>query len=120
VFGDAVVSIDFAAGGGLASAHRNHREVGMSILVRFAPPSMTTEQYESVKNALETSGNFPPEGLQLHVCFGPEGSRRVSEIWASREQFDAFATRLMPEIEKAGIDVSTGPEYYEIYTMIQP
>jgi hypothetical protein len=90
----------------------------MSILVRFAPASMTTQQYEQIKGAVAESGEFPPAGMELHVCFGPEGQRRVSEIWASREQFDAFAQRLLPEIERAGIDAGQ-PEFLEVYSVVQ-
>jgi len=89
----------------------------MSILVRFAPASMTTEQYEQIKRAVSENGEFPPPGMELHVCFGPEGQRRVSEIWASREQFDAFGQRLMPEIERAGVDPGT-PEFHEVHSMV--
>jgi hypothetical protein len=92
----------------------------MSVLVRFAPPSMTTQQYEQVTSALEEAGAFPGEGMELHVCFGPEGNLRVSEIWASREQFDAFGERLMPLISQAGIELGSGPEFLEVHSMVVP
>ena len=90
----------------------------MSILVRFAPTSMTTEQYEAVKRAVVGESDAPPDGAELHVCFGEEGRLRVSEVWASREQFDAFAQRLMPAIEAAGIEMSTPPEFFEVHNMM--
>ena len=37
-----------------------------------------------------------PEGLQLHVCFGEDGDLRVSEVWDSREQFEAFGEQPLP------------------------
>jgi hypothetical protein len=91
----------------------------MSILVRFAPESMTTEQYEAVKKRVSEGHDFPPDGMEYHVCFGPEGNRRVSEIWASREQFDAFGERLMPAIQEAGIDAGEGPEFFEVYSQVR-
>lgn len=91
----------------------------MSILVRFAPASMTTEQYEAVKKRVSEGHDFPPDGMEYHVCFGPEGNRRVSEIWASREQFDAFSERLMPAIQEAGIELGPEPEFLEIYSQIR-
>lgn len=91
----------------------------MSILVRFAPASMTTEQYEAVKSRVSEGDGFPPDGMEYHVCFGPEGNRRVSEIWASREQFDAFGERLMPAIHEAGIELRGEPEILEVYNQVR-
>ncbi len=92
----------------------------MSILVRFAPPSLTAEQYEQVRRRMEETGGFPPEGLEYHVCFGPEGNLRVSEIWASREQFEAYGERLMPAIRDAGIDMSGGAEILDVHSVVAP
>ena len=52
----------------------------MSVLVRFAPPSATVEQYDESIRRLEETGDFPPEGLDYHVCFLADGNVRVSEI----------------------------------------
>jgi hypothetical protein len=89
----------------------------MSVVVRFPQP-LTTEQYEQVKARVSEGGGFPPDGLEYHVCFGPERHRRVSEIWASREQFETFGERLMPAIEEAGIE-SVEPEILEVYSQVR-
>src|SRR6266511_2567886 len=61
-----------------------------SVLARFkAAPAVTSEQYDETLRRLEALGNWPPEGLAYHVAFRSEGNFRVSEIWDSREQFDA-------------------------------
>ena len=91
----------------------------MSIVVRFAPTSMTAEQYNQVRRRLEEAGDFPPDGMEYHVCFGSEGNLRVSEIWASREQSDAFGERVGPLIEEAGLDGSE-PEVFDVYNIIRP
>jgi hypothetical protein len=75
----------------------------MSILVRFTPTGMTTAQYEQVKAAVSDAGRLAPDGLQLHVCFGDEGDRRVTEVWESEAQWRSFTERLMPAIAAAGI-----------------
>ncbi|MDX6484974.1 MAG: hypothetical protein QOF43_127 [Gaiellaceae bacterium] len=85
----------------------------MSFLVRFAPASMTAEQYDAVGKELEPS--WPPEGLELHVCFGSGDQLRVSEVWESREQMEAFGATLMPVLERHGIDVqSVEPEFHDV------
>ena len=90
----------------------------MSIVVRFSPKSMTAEQYDEATRALEEAGlEFPPDGLDYHVCFGSEGNLRVSEIWDSREQFEAFGERLMPVLSEAGIEFSGEPEVFEVHNI---
>jgi hypothetical protein len=91
----------------------------MSVLVRFAPASVTsTEQYDDTIRRLEGAGDFPPDGLEYHVCFLSDGNVRVSEIWDSLEQFQAFGERLMPILAEAGIDPGE-PEMFEIHNIIR-
>jgi hypothetical protein len=91
----------------------------MSVLIRFAPTSeTTTDQYDETIRRLEDAGDFPPDGLDLHVCFVADGNLRVSEIWDSREQIDAFAERLMPLLAEVGIDPGE-PEFFEIHNIIK-
>ena len=87
----------------------------MSIVVRFPPSNMTRQQYDSVRNALTESGDWPADGCQLHVLFGDENDLRVSEVWESREQFDAFGQKLGPRIEEAGMQLSGEPEVFEAH-----
>jgi hypothetical protein len=90
----------------------------MSILVRFTPPSLTREQYDQSVRRLEQEGIFPPDGMELHVCFGSEGSLRVSEIWDSREQWEAFGERLMPVLADVGIQPGE-PEVIEVHNLVR-
>jgi len=91
----------------------------MSVLIRFAPASpTTTEQYDETIRRLQEAGDFPPEGMEYHVCFLSEGNVRVSEIWDSQEQLDAFGERLMPLLAEAGIDPGK-PEVLEIHNIIR-
>jgi hypothetical protein len=86
----------------------------MAMLIRFTPSGMTSEQYNAVGRKLQESGNWPPEGLLAHVCFGSGGNLRVSEVWESREQQERFAERLMPVLQEENIDVSGEPEILEV------
>jgi hypothetical protein len=92
----------------------------MSIVVRFHPQSMTAEQYDDAVRRHEAAGiELPPDGMDYHVCFGAEGDLRVSEIWDSREQFEAYGERLMPLLADAGIQFSGGPEAFEVHNIIK-
>jgi hypothetical protein len=76
---------------------------------------VTRRQYDSVRNALTDSGDWPADGCQLHVLFGDENDLRVSEVWESREKFDAFGQKLGPRIEEAGMQLSGDPEVFEAH-----
>jgi hypothetical protein len=90
----------------------------MSILVRFAPASLTAEQYDETVRRLDDQGELSPDGQDLHVCFGTDGSLKVSEIWDSQEQFQAHGEHLMPVLADVGIDPGE-PEVIEIHNLIR-
>ena len=90
----------------------------MSVLIRFAPASLTAAQYDESVRKLQANGDFPPEGMDYHCCFGTDGNLRVSEIWDSREQLEAFGQRLMPVLSEVGIDPGQ-PEIIEIYNVVK-
>lgn len=92
----------------------------MSIVVRFtATPSMTSEMYDESVRRLRESGDFPPDGMDYHVAFTAGGSFRVSEIWDSREQLEAFGERLMPLLAEIGIELAGEPEIVEVHNIVK-
>ena len=92
----------------------------MSILVRFTgAPSLTSAKYDETMPRVEASGQFPPDGLELHVAFAAGGSFRVSEIWDSMEQFEAFGQRLMPVLTENGVELAGPPEIVEIHNIVR-
>ncbi len=91
----------------------------MSVLIRFAPTSeTTTEQYDETIRRLQDAGDFPPDGLELHVCFLADGQVRVSEVWDSQEQLDAFGERLMPILADVGIEPGQ-PETFQVHNVVK-
>jgi hypothetical protein len=92
----------------------------MSVVVRFNPTSLTAAKYDEALRRHEEAGvEMPPDGMNLHVCFGPEGHLRVSEIWDSREQLDAYGEKLMPILAETGIEFSGEPEIFEVHNIIK-
>ena len=90
------------------------------LLVRFtAAGDVSTDQYDETIRRLEKSGDWLPEGLDYHCAFRSNGKFRVSEVWDSREQFDAFGERLMPVLKDVGIELSGAPETLEIENIIK-
>jgi hypothetical protein len=90
----------------------------MSVVVRFNPTNVTQEKYDESLRRLKETGEWPPEGMQLHVLFGSEGDLKVSEIWDSEEQLRAFGERLMPILSDIGIEFSGQPDIFEAHNII--
>ena len=91
----------------------------MSMLARFAPASpTTTQEYDEVMRRLEAQGIWPPDGLEYHCAFLVDGNIRVSEIWDSRGQFEAFGQQLMPVLADAGIDPGQ-PEIVDVHNVVK-
>ena len=88
----------------------------MSVLIRFSPPSLTADQYDSAVRRLTEEGVLPAEGLDYEICFGREGQLKVSQVWDSREQLEAFAARLQPILSELGIDPGE-PEFLEVHNV---
>lgn len=80
---------------------------------------MTAERYDAVLPTIEASGEWPPNGLEYHVAFAAGGSFRVSEVWDSREQFEAFGERLMPILTEGGVELAGPPEIIDIHNTIK-
>ena len=78
----------------------------MPILIRYAPSSLTREQYDKVNEILQENGpEGPPPPLQLHVLFGEEPDLRVSEIWESEDAWqEAWDGALKAALSTAGIE----------------
>ena len=91
----------------------------MSIVVRFNPTNVNREKYDESLRRLEQAGLWPsPVGLEFHVAFGPEDNMRVSEIWTSQEQFEAYGQQLMPILADIGIEFSGAPEIFEAHNVV--
>jgi hypothetical protein len=92
----------------------------MSILVRFPSGRVTREMYDETIRRADELGEFPPDGLEYHVAFmSADGDVRVSEIWDSREQMQAFGERLMPWLAEMGINLTGEPEILEVHNIIK-
>ena len=87
----------------------------MSIVVRFTP-----EKYDATQPLIEeAAGEWPPDGLEYHVAVVSGGDIRVSEIWDSKEQFEAFGEVLMPLLAANGVELAGPPEVFEVHNIIK-
>ena len=92
----------------------------MSIVVRFHPTNATKAKYDESLQRMEAAGIWPsPPGLEVHVAFGPDDDLSASEIWTSREQFEAYGEKLMPILSDMGIEFSAEPEIFEVQNLVK-
>jgi hypothetical protein len=93
-------------------------EGSMSLVIRFAPPSLTAQQYDEVVRRLTDAGVFPAEGLDYELCFGTDDHMKVSQVWDSQEHMEAFGEQLRPILADVGIDPGE-PEVLEVHNIIK-
>jgi hypothetical protein len=92
----------------------------VSIVVRFHPTNATKDKYDESLRRMEAAGIWPnPPGLEVHVAFGSEDDLRVSEIWSSLEQFEAYGEKLMPILDDMGIVYSAEPEIFDVLALVK-
>src|SRR4051812_49244549 len=70
-------------------AHAINQGDLVSVLIRFAPESLTSQ------------------GLDYEVCFGTGDKMRVSQVWDTQENLEAFGARLQPILAEVGINPGT-------------
>jgi hypothetical protein len=80
---------------------------------------VTTQQYDESLGLIQDAGEWPPDGLEYHVAFIVDGGLRVSEIWDSREQLEAFGERLMPVLAELGVELAGPPELLDVHNIIK-
>jgi hypothetical protein len=91
----------------------------MSILARYSPVGLTRELYDKVSADVEEKLGWPPDGLELHAAFGEDGDLRVTEIWSSREQMEAFDEKIIPLLSESGVEMAGEPEYFPVHKLEQ-
>ena len=87
----------------------------MAVVVGYRPKGLTRETYDEVSQKMEAE--WPPDGLDTHILFGEEGSLLVSEIWDSKEQYEAFAEKIRPVFEEAGLEMTAPPEVLQVHEL---
>ena len=79
---------------------------------------MTAEQYDAILARLYEEGIQPAPGLELEVCYGSGDQMKVSVLFDSQEELDAFGARLAPILEEMKVDPGE-PEVLEVHNIIR-
>ena len=74
--------------------------MAVAIINTDFPEGVGAEMYDAVDREMDIDAN-PPDGLIFHWAGEVDGKWTISDVWESREAYDAFAAeRLTPAIEK--------------------
>lgn len=94
----------------------------MPIVLVHQGPGLTKESYEeavrrlSGKTRLESTADWPVEGLLAHAAGEAEGGFRVVDVWESEEAAQKFGERLVPILQEVGVEAQ--PEMYPAHTFV--
>jgi hypothetical protein len=103
---------------------RVREEVNMPIVAVFQSPSLTRESYEEAvrkltggkRSRMESPGDWPVEGVLVHIAGQTERGFRVVDVWESEDAFRRFGEKLMPILKEVGVEGA--PETYQAYAFV--
>jgi hypothetical protein len=88
------------------------------IVVHFNGSGMTSTQYDEILAELQKVTTWPPAGLISHTCYKTDDGHKVIDTWESAEQFNAFGEKLMPILQKLGVNAGQ-PVVYSLYNYMK-
>jgi hypothetical protein len=90
----------------------------MAITLTFEPKPGADAHYDDVIEELQKD-SWPPEGMLYHVASGTGAEFRVVEVWESEQLAKRFGERLMPILQKHGIELSGPPRAQPVIATVQ-
>ena len=90
----------------------------MALIVHFTPQGMTDAKYAEILRRLQADGADAPAGRLHHTCYGDKKALRVTDVFDTKENFDAFGKVLVPILSSLGVDVGR-PDVIEVHNIIR-
>ena len=84
----------------------------MAIGIRIKLPGVTQEQFDQAHDHANPD-RTPPNGLLFHASGPIDGGWGIIDFWESRDDFDAFAPRIVEGMTAAGIQPQRPPDIKE-------
>jgi hypothetical protein len=92
----------------------------MAVMMQMEWPGVTAEQYEQVRVGTNFEGD-PPAGGIFHVAALDGDKLRITDVWETPEQFQAFVEqRLMPCVQSLGITAEPQVSIYPAINVFNP
>jgi hypothetical protein len=92
----------------------------MAIVMDMVWDGVTPEQYEEARQRVNWEGNVP-QGANLHLARFTADGIRVTDVWASQEDFQNFAAeRLIPVTSTLGITTEPQVTFAPVHALFAP
>jgi hypothetical protein len=69
-------------------------------------------------DAATAAGAGTPPGRLHHTCYGDNRALRVSDVFDTRQNFEAFGRTLFPILATVGVDIGQ-PEIVEVHNIVR-
>ena len=76
----------------------------MAIVVKYEISNMSAPKYDGIIRDLAAAGFGHPEGRAYHVSFGDKERLQVIDVFDSPAKLEAFGAKLMPILQRYGVD----------------
>jgi hypothetical protein len=92
----------------------------MAIVMSMKWEGVTPDQYEQARKVVNWEGDQPQGGM-FHVAGFHNNTLRVTDIWESENDFNAFVqSRLMPGVAQIGIQGEPQVEMFPVQAIYLP
>jgi len=92
----------------------------MAVVMSMEWPAITPANYEAIRKDVNWEGDVP-SGAMFHVAAFTDEGMRVTDVWESAEQFNAFvASRLMPAVQAHGLPGQPKVQIHPAYAIFAP
>jgi hypothetical protein len=95
----------------------------MAVVLVQQGPTLTQEKYDEVvrrftegRGRMESSSDWPVDGLLSHAAGEAPGGFRVVDVWESEDACNRFGDVLMPILQEIG--VNEPPEIYPAHAFV--
>jgi hypothetical protein len=92
----------------------------MAIVMNMRWQGVTADQYDQILGLVKWESDVPA-GAKFHVASFDGAGLRVTDVWASADDFNRFVEqRLMPGVQQAGIAGQPDVEITEAHRIFAP
>ncbi len=90
----------------------------MALIAHFNPKGMNEPKYAEILRRLEAVDLGAPRGRLHHTCYGTKDGLRVTDVFDTPQNFEAFGQALFPILAAVGVDAGK-PEIVEVHNIIR-
>jgi hypothetical protein len=92
----------------------------MAVMMLMEWDGIGEKEYEAARKQVNWEGDVPP-GAMFHVMAVTDQGVRVTDVWESAEDFEAFARdRLMPGVKELGIPGEPRVQLLPVHAIFAP